>query len=110
MKIKWLQKFLFPIFKLISQPITSAACVYIGIMMIKKAADIEWEKPEFLVPTFLCILFMLATYEIANGVAMAFIGYSFIIICTGKAKKVNPAVYCLSVLFLLYFVAFAFIQ
>ncbi|WP_169733554.1 hypothetical protein [Mesoplasma melaleucae] len=53
---------------------------------------------------------MIATYEIANGVAMAFIRYSFMMICTEKAKKVHPAVYCLSVLFLLYFVAFAFIQ
>ncbi|AVN62436.1 xanthine/uracil permease [Mesoplasma coleopterae] len=101
---------LFPIFKLIPQPITSAACVYIGIMMIKEAAHVEWEKPEFLVPTFLSILFMIATYEIANGVAMAFIGYSFMMMITGKAKKVHPAVYCLSVLFIIYFIAFAFIQ
>lgn len=102
--------FLFPIFKLIPQPITSAACIYIGIMMIKEAAHVEWKKPEFLVSTFLCILFMIATYEIANGVAMAFIGYSFMMIATKKAKKVHPAVYCLSILFLIYFVAFAFIQ
>ncbi|AVN59031.1 NCS2 family permease [Mesoplasma florum] len=101
---------LFPIFKLIPQPITSAACVYIGIMMIKEAAHVEWEKPEFLVPTFLSILFMIATYEIANGVAMAFIGYSFMMMITGKAKKVHPAVYCLSFLFIIYFIAFAFIQ
>ncbi|AVN60420.1 xanthine/uracil permease [Mesoplasma entomophilum] len=101
---------LFPIFKLIPQPITSAACVYIGIMMIKEAAHVEWEKPEFLVPTFLSILFMIATYEIANGVAMAFIGYSFMMMITGKAKKVHPAVYCLSLLFIIYFIAFAFIQ
>ncbi|AVN64470.1 MULTISPECIES: NCS2 family permease [Mesoplasma] len=101
---------MFPIFKLIPQPITSAACVYIGIMMIKEAAHVEWDKPEFLVPTFLSILFMIATYEIANGVAMAFIGYSFMMMITGKAKKVHPAVYCLSVLFVIYFIAFAFIQ
>ncbi|ATZ21663.1 NCS2 family permease [Mesoplasma tabanidae] len=101
---------LFPIFKLIPQPITSAACVYIGIMMIKEAAHVEWEKPEFLVPTFLSILFMIATYEIANGVAMAFIGYSFMMMITGKAKKVHLAVYCLSLLFIFYFIAFAFIQ
>lgn len=80
---------LFPIFKLIPQPITSAACVYIGIMMIKEAAHVEWEKPEFLVPTFLSILFMIATYEIANGVAMAFISYSFMMMITGKAKRLT---------------------
>ncbi|ASZ09184.1 NCS2 family permease [Mesoplasma chauliocola] len=101
---------LFPIFKLIPQPITSAACVFIGIMMIKEAAHVEWEKPEFLVPTFLSILFMIATYEIANGVAMAFISYSFMMMVTGKAKQVHPAVYFLSVLFVVYFIAFAFIQ
>ena len=43
------------------------------------------------------------TSSIANGIAVAFIGYSLLMIVTGQAKKVHWLVYLLSVLFILRF-------
>ncbi|ATZ18805.1 xanthine/uracil permease [Williamsoniiplasma somnilux] len=101
---------LFPIFKAIPQCVTSAALIFVGIMMITGITEIEWKKPEFSVAVFLTIMFMMVTYTIANGMAVGFIAYTFIMIVTGKIKQVPIAMWPLTAIFIAYFVATSFIQ
>lgn len=101
---------LFPIFKAIPQCITGAACVYIGIMLFKEAEIVQWTKMEFVVPTFLTVVFMISSYEIANGIAIGFISYAFMMLIMKKGKELNWIMYVLALLFIAYFIAFAFVQ
>ena len=40
-------------------------------------------------------------YSISEGISLGIISYVVLNLCTGKAKKVNPLMYILSVLFIL---------
>ncbi|WP_339022685.1 NCS2 family permease [Spiroplasma endosymbiont of Crioceris asparagi] len=99
-----------PIFQAIPQCVTSAACIFVGMMMISEIDSIEWKKPEFGISALFSIIFMLATYNIANGVAMSIMIYVFIMIVTGKIKEINKFMYLLCLIFLLYFIGLSTIQ
>ena len=43
------------------------------------------------------------TYSISHGIALAFISYALIKLASGKAAKVNPAIWVVAVLSLLSF-------
>ncbi|WP_051350889.1 NCS2 family permease [[Acholeplasma] multilocale] len=101
---------LFPIFKSIPSCVTSAACLYIGLMMIGEMKAIEWKKPEFAFATFFVIVFMMMTYSIADGIAMGVLIYTFVMLATKRYKQLPIAIWFLSVIFILYFVALAFIK
>ncbi|QEH61722.1 xanthine/uracil permease [Spiroplasma chinense] len=101
---------LFPIFKMMPDTISGAATVFIGIIMIGNITEIEWKKPEISLSAFFTILFMIITYNIAVGVGMGLITYTLGCIGNKKAKEVHPVIWVLSILFIGYFVAFAFIQ
>ncbi|WP_051636036.1 NCS2 family permease [Mesoplasma photuris] len=100
---------LYPIFKAIPACVTSAACIYIGMMMVAELKLIDWKKPEIAISAFLVILFMVTTYNIANGIAFGIIGYTFIKTVTGKIKEVGIVMWVLSLLFVGYFISLAFI-
>ncbi|AGR42520.1 NCS2 family permease [Spiroplasma diminutum] len=100
---------LFPIFKMMPSCITGAATVFIGTIMIKSITGIEWDKPEMGLAAFFSIMFMVVTYNIANGIALGIIAYTVGALATGKAKTLNPIIWILDLIFILYFVANAFI-
>ncbi|AVN64780.1 xanthine/uracil permease [Mesoplasma florum] len=101
---------LFPLFKMMPNCISGAATAFIGTIMISSITEIEWKKPEIGVSAFFSILFMVITYNIANGIAVGIIAYTVTSIGVGKTKEVKPVIWALDGLFILYFVATAFIQ
>lgn len=101
---------LFPIFKMMPSCISGAATVFIGTVMMKSIIDIEWKKPEISLGAFLSIIFMITTYSIANGIALGLMGYTIGCIGTKKTKEIHPLLWLLDVVFILYFIAYAFIQ
>ncbi|WP_051418425.1 NCS2 family permease [Mesoplasma seiffertii] len=101
---------LFPIFKAIPVCVSGAACVYIGMMMISELKDVEWKKPEFALSTFLVIIFMITTYSIAEGIAIGIISYVFVMAVTKRAREVGLVMWTLAVLFIIYWIALAFMQ
>ncbi|WP_338985007.1 NCS2 family permease [Spiroplasma endosymbiont of Diplazon laetatorius] len=100
---------IFPIFQMMPSCITGAATVFIGTVMIKSITGIEWEKPEMGLAAFFSILFMIITYNIANGIALTIMAYTVGSLATGKVKQINPVVWVLNVVFIAYFIANAFI-
>ena len=95
--------FLAPIAALIPAPATSAALLYVGILMIGGLKNIDWTKIEQVVPVGLMMIFMPVSGSIGHGIGIALISYTAIKLCTGKAKDVSVLTYVLSVLFLLKF-------
>ena len=92
-----------PILSIIPGAATYPALIVVGILMMKGIGRIKWDDFLEAVPAFLGIVVMPLTSSIANGIAVAFISYSLLMIVTGQAKKVHWLVYLLSVLFILRF-------
>lgn len=94
--------FLFPVFSIFTVAIVSPALVIIGIYMMKNLADIQWHKKESAIPVFFIMVFSLLTFSPANGMAMGFISYCFVMVVQGEGKKVHPIIYFLAALFIIY--------
>ena len=56
------------------------------------------------VPTYLCMIGIPFFYSISEGIAFGIISYVVMNVLAGKAKKLNPIMYVLFVLFILKFI------
>ena len=72
--------------------------------MFSQLKDIDWEDTAIVITGFFTIIIMILSYSIATGIAVGFVFYPVIMIAQKKAKQVNPVMYALSLLFILYFV------
>ena len=95
--------FIAPIAALIPAPATSAALIYVGILMISGLKKVDWDDILQVIPVALMLIFMPITGSIGHGIGMALIAYTVVAAFTGKAKDVSILTYVLSLLFLLKF-------
>ena len=80
------------------------ALVVVGAMMMKQAADINWNDKEISIPAFITMVLMPFTYSIADGIAWGLISYVAIKIGVGKMDQLNPVVNILAVVMLMFYV------
>ena len=92
--------FIAPIAALIPAPATSAALVYVGILMMGSLKEVDYSDFSQSVPVALLLIFMMVTSGVGNGIGIGLIAYSIIKICTGKAREVSPLTIVLSLLFI----------
>ncbi len=95
--------FLSPIAILVPGCATSAALIYVGIMMMNCARNIDWLKTEEAVPAFLTLAIMPMTYNISYGIAFGVISYVLISVFTGKAREIKAGTWVIAVLFTVMF-------
>ena len=69
--------------------------------MVSSMIRIDFENLTEAVPAYLAMLAMPLMYSISEGITLGVISYVVIHVCCGKAKKVTPLMYVLSVLFVL---------
>lgn len=93
-----------PLLSVVTPEVTAPALIIVGVLMSSSLKNIEWNKFEIAVPAFLTIIAMPLTYSIATGIAIGFIFYPITMILKGRSKEVNPVMYILFVIFVLYFV------
>ena len=79
--------FLTPIAKLIPTCATSAALIYIGVLMMNCVAKIDWLDPIVAVPAFATIAMCVLTYSISYGIGIGLLAYVCIRLATGKFCK-----------------------
>jgi len=96
--------FFSPLLSVVTSEVTAPALIIVGILMSSSLKNIEWDQFEIAVPAFLTIVTMPLTYSIATGIAIGFIFYPITMILKGRAKEINPMMYGLFVVFVLYFV------
>lgn len=92
-----------PVTGAVYSPVTAMALVMVGALMVSQLKNIDWNDKAILIPAFLTIVFMIFTFSIAEGIAIGFIFYPVIMIATKRAKEVNPIMYILMGVFVLYF-------
>lgn len=99
-----LSLFFFPLLSVITAPVTSAALVIVGALMVSSLGKIEWSRFEIAVPSFLTMIAMPLSYSIATGIAVGFIFYPVTMIMSGRKKEIHPLMYLFFVIFVLYFI------
>lgn len=96
---------LFPLIKIISHPsVTAMALILVGVLMAQQLKNIEWDKTEVAIYSFITIIMTVLSYSIATGITFGFIFYSILMIVKGKAKEVHPAMYAMSGIFIVYYI------
>ncbi|WP_146448577.1 NCS2 family permease [Vibrio kanaloae] len=96
--------FLYPIFSIFSAAMVAPAMVVVGIYMVGRLGQINWEKKESRIAAFFTIMFTVLSFSPANGMAMGFISYAFTMVVAGKRKEVHPLIYGLCMVFLTYLI------
>ena len=92
------------LFAAIPQFAMASALVIIGALMMRQAADIDWSDKEMALPAFLTMVLMPFTYSIADGIAWGIISYVAIKLGMGKMDELNPVMYTLFVLMLMFYI------
>lgn len=90
------------ILALFTSSVTAAALVIVGVLMFVQIKDIEWDNISIVASVFMTIIMMILSYSISLGIAFGFITYTIVAVASGKAKELNPLVYILFIVFLIY--------
>jgi AGZA family xanthine/uracil permease-like MFS transporter len=81
----------------------SPALVVVGAMMMRGAADIDWDDKEIAIPAFVTIVMMPLTFSIADGIAWGIIAYVAMKVGTGKMDQINKVMGTLCVLMVMFY-------
>lgn len=95
--------FIAPIAAIIPAPATSAALIYVGVLMLSGLKKIDFDDQSQLVPVALMLISMPVSGSIGHGIGLGLISYTVIKVFTGKAKEVSILTYAISLLFLVKF-------
>ncbi len=94
-----LSLFLEPLFGSIPSAATAPALIIVGVMMITPVREIDFDDMTEGIPSFMCILMMVVTYSISNGIMFGIIFYVVIKALAGKIKDINIPTWILFALF-----------
>ena len=95
--------FIAPIAAIIPAAATSAALIYVGILMISGLKDIDWNDMDQIVPAAIMLIAMPVSGSIGHAIGLGLISYTVIKVFSGKAKDVSVLTYIISLLFLIKF-------
>ncbi|MDO5728805.1 MAG: NCS2 family permease [Actinomycetaceae bacterium] len=95
--------FIAPVVELVPTEAASTALVFVGFLMMTQVVDIDWKDAGIAIPAFLTIAFMPFAYSISVGIGAGFIAYVVATAAQGKAKKIHPLMWAVSILFVVYF-------
>ena len=101
-----LSTLLSPLFTAIPSFATAPALIFVGFLMFTTITKIRFTDDTFTetVPAYLCMIGIPLFYSISEGIALGIISYVVINLICGKAKKINPIMYVLAVLFILKYI------
>ncbi len=95
--------FIAPIAAIIPAAATSAALIYVGILMLMGLKNINFEDMDQVVPVGIMLIGMPVSGSIGHAIGLGLISYTIIKVCGGKFKEVSPLTYIISLIFLVKF-------
>ena len=95
--------FIAPIAAIIPAAATSAALIYVGVLMVSGLKNVHFDDLTEIVPVALMLISMPISSSIGHGIGLGLISYTVIKVFTGKAKEVSIVTYIISALFLVKF-------
>lgn len=95
--------FLAPIAAIIPAAATSAALIYVGILMLQGLKKVDFDDMDQMVPVALMLIGMPISGSIGHAIGIGLIAYTVMKVFGGKAKEVSVLTYAISILFLVKF-------
>lgn len=95
--------FIAPIAAIIPAAATSAALIYVGVLMLMGLRNVDFDDLDQMVPVALMLIGMPVSSSIGHAIGLGLISYTVIKVFSGKAKDVSLLTYVISALFLLKF-------
>ncbi|MFC0522082.1 NCS2 family permease [Pontibacillus salicampi] len=95
--------FFSPILEIIPTSVTAPALIIVGSMMATEVKQINWERMDIAIPSFITIIMMPLTYSVATGIALGFILYPLTMLAAKRKKEIHPLMYVMFLLFIVYF-------
>ena len=92
--------FLSPLFALVPSAATAPALIFVGFLMMKSVANINFEDPTEGIPAFITIIVMPFAYSIAAGISWGIISYVICKLAGKKAKEIPAVTWVLAVIFI----------
>ncbi len=96
-----------PIALMIPAAATAPILIYVGVSMMSGMRNLDYNDICDYFPAFLCIAFTAFTFNIANGISVAFIAYVIMKVAAGRMMELNKGHYLLALLLAYYFYAMA---
>ena len=97
--------FIAPIAAVIPAAATSAALIYVGILMLMGLKNVDFTDMDQMVPVGLMLIGMPVSGSIGHAIGLGLISYTLIKVFSGKFKEVSVLTYIISALFLVKFFA-----
>lgn len=98
-----LSLFLAPFFLAVPGAATAPVLILVELMMMYSVKKVDFLDYSEAIPAFICIIFMPLAYSISDGIVLGMISYVLINLLCGHTKKLTPAMYILSVIFVFKF-------
>lgn len=95
--------FIAPIAAIIPAAATSAALIYVGVLMITGLKNINFGDIAQVLPVAIMLISMPISGSIGHAIGLGLISYTVIKVFTGKAKDVSVLTYVISAIFLVKF-------
>ncbi len=97
--------FIAPIAAIIPAAATSAALIYVGVLMLQGLKNIDFNDMDQMVPVAMMLIAMPISGSIGHAIGLGLISYTVIKLFSGKGKEVSVLTYVISALFLIKFFA-----
>ena len=94
-----LAMFFSPAASLVPGCATSAALIYVGILMMGCTKKIDWQNTGESVPAFLTLAIMPMTYNISYGIAFGVISHVLLRVFSGRGREVHGGTWVIAGLF-----------
>ena len=95
--------FIAPIAAIIPAAATSAALIYVGVLMLQGLKNVDFGDMDQMVPVAIMLIGMPVSGSIGHAIGLGLISYTVIKVFSGKFKDVSIVTYLISALFLIKF-------
>ena len=96
-----------PLALMIPAAATAPVLIYVGVSMMAGMRNLDYTDIAEYIPAFLCVAFTAFTFNIANGISVAFISFVIMKVAMGRTAELHKGHYLLALLLAYYFYAIA---
>jgi len=93
--------FFSPLVAMVPPYATAGALIFVGVLMTSSLARVNWDDFTESVPAFITTVMMPFTLSITEGIALGFMSYCIMKVCTGRWRDLNLCVVVVAALFAL---------
>lgn len=95
--------FIAPVAAIIPAAATSAALIYVGVLMVSGLKNVNFDDIDQTLPVALMLIAMPVSGSIGHAIGLGLISYTIVKVFSGKAKDVSVLTYVIAAIFLVKF-------